>query len=251
MLVATSSIWALVRLSCRVARRCARRGRPCRSRRGRSRSGSRRRSSGASPRCRWRRAWRRARRASRGSSSGVSPGTTTTVESSSRSSPGNAVMPIAAASPVPRWCGCSTNTTFAHGGCEVLHLLGDLLGAVPDDERGAGRLQPLEGGDHVHHHRPAAHHVQRLRPRRTHPGALAGGEDDRGDRHESLTSCSVGRGPGGRAVWRAIAPGRGIEPLFTEPKSGVLPIERPRNRSSRCCCADVVSPYRAGAGIDR
>jgi hypothetical protein len=25
------------------------------------------------------------------------------------------------------------------------------------------------------------------------------------------------------------APGRGIEPLFTEPKSVVLPIERPRN----------------------
>ncbi len=54
-----------------------------------------------------------------GRSSGVSPGNTTTVDSSSRSSPGIAVMPQAAASPVPRWSNCSTNEMFAHGGASL------------------------------------------------------------------------------------------------------------------------------------
>ena len=52
---------------------------------------------------------------------------------------------------------------------EVLDLLGDLLGAMTDDEGRARRLQPFEGGDDVHHHGPAAHHVQRLGPGRAHP----------------------------------------------------------------------------------
>src|SRR4051812_25831111 len=40
----------------------------------------------------------------------------TTVDSSSRSSPGNAERPTSAASPVPRWTCCSTKDTLAQSG---------------------------------------------------------------------------------------------------------------------------------------
>ena len=60
---------------------------------------------------------------------------------------------------------------------------------------------------------------------------------------ETLMAATACGGLGGR-VTQFIAPGRGIEPLFTEPKSGVLPIERPRKRRWDVLRRD--SPYRAG-----
>ena len=55
----------------------------------------------------------------------------------------------------------------------LLDVLGDLLGAVADDDDRARRVQPLQGVDDVQHHRPAADAVQRLRSLRPHarPGA--------------------------------------------------------------------------------
>ena len=116
----------------------------------------------------------------------------------------------------------------------LLDLLGHPFGAVADDDRRALRAHQLEGVDHVQDHRPAADHVQRLGPGGAHPRALAGGQHDRDSHWRSpATQAVAGRSLAGARslapeVNLFIAPGRGIEPLFTEPKSGVLPIERPR-----------------------
>ena len=61
----------------------------------------------------------------------------------------------------------------------LLHLLGDPLGAVADDDDGALGVDLLEGVDDVHHHRPTADQVQRLRAGGPHSRALAGGQHDR------------------------------------------------------------------------
>ena len=97
---------------------------------------------------------------------------------------------------------------------ELLHLLGHLLGAVADDERGAIGPQQFERVDDVQHHRPAADQVEWLGAVGPHARALAGGEHDR------QRICSL------------MAPGRGIEPLFSAPKTAVLPLDDP-GRSTR------------------
>ena len=70
-------------------------------------------------------------------------------------------------------------------GRSQLHLLGDLFGAVPDDDGGAVGVEVLERMDDVQHHRSPADEVQRLGAAGTHAGALAGGKDDGGDAHGS------------------------------------------------------------------
>ena len=132
---------------------------------------------------------RPARRASRPRSSGVSPGSTTTSTSSSRSSPGE-------------------RGHADRGGVAGAALVGLLDEArrwptpgpapgpswSPARRRGRRRRpcapasQPSQGVDDVHHHRPAADQVQRLRPVRPHPRALAGGQHDRGNTHRILIS---------------------------------------------------------------
>ena len=57
-------------------------------------------------------------------------------------------------------------------------LLGDALGAVAHDHHGPVDLRRREGVEHVEHHRPAAEQVERLRPGRPHPRALARRQDD-------------------------------------------------------------------------
>ena len=89
---------------------------------------------------------------------------------------------------------------------ELLDLLGHLLGTVTHDE---GRLfgpQAFEGVDHVEDHRPSADQVQRLGPGRPHARSLTSRKDD-------CRNCH--------------APGRGIEPLFSAPKTAVLPLDDP------------------------
>ena len=86
---------------------------------------------------------------------------------------------MAAASPVPFCSTCSTNAMFDHAGCQLLHLLGDLLGPVADDEGGAVGVEQREGMDDVQHHRPTADQVQRLGAIGAHPRSLTGREDDR------------------------------------------------------------------------
>ena len=63
-------------------------------------------------------------------------------------------------------------------GRELLHLLGDLLGAVADDDDRAFGMHQLEGVDDVQDHGPPADEVQRLGAARPHPGAFSGGEHD-------------------------------------------------------------------------
>ena len=130
---------------------------------------------------------------------------------------------------------------------QLLDLLGDLLGAVADDDGRALGSQPLEGVDDVQHHRPAADQVQRLGPRRPHPRALAGGEDDRRD--ASSPCYAVMRR--GIALARPSAPGRGLEPLYTEPKSAVLPLNDPGIGRQRLTASSPVPRYRGGAAIRR
>ena len=87
-------------------------------------------------------------------------------------------MPCAAASPVPRWAGCSTNTTLAHPGACSWTFFVTLLRTVADDQRGALGMHQLEGMDDVEHHRPPADHVQRLGAVRAHAGPLARRQHD-------------------------------------------------------------------------
>ena len=195
----------------------------------------------------------------------MSPGSTTTVDSSSRSSPGMAVMPHAAASPVPRCSNCSTNVMLAHGGASLEIFVVTLLGVMADDHRGRRRPQSLQGIDDVEDHRPAADHVQRLRAIRAHARALAGSENNGSDTHkqglprrdadrrQSLRSPATQAAARPLVRWRSLAricatgssgcsaPGRGIEPLFSGPKPAVLPIERPRTVEM-----PTVAPDRCG-----
>ena len=67
-------------------------------------------------------------------------------------------------------------------GLVLLELLGDPLGAVADDHDRPLGSAVADRVEHVEQHRPAAQQVQRLRSVRAHPGALAGGEDERGER---------------------------------------------------------------------
>ena len=107
---------------------------------------------------------------------------------------------------------------------ELLDLLGDLFGTVADDESGPFGSQPFEGMDHVEDHRPPADHVQRLR---------AGPDRMRVPSPAARTIAEI-----------VIAPGRGIEPLFSAPKTAVLPLDDPgRSRAVTVsaggeCCDD-------------
>jgi hypothetical protein len=103
-----------------------------------------------------------------------------------------------------------------------LHLLGDPFGAVTDHQHRALDVQVLECVDDVHDHGPAADHVERLGPGRTHPRALAGGEHDCRNTHVSVLSQ-----PSRRALACSLAPGRGFEPLYAAPKTAVLPLNDP------------------------
>jgi hypothetical protein len=60
-------------------------------------------------------------------------------------------------------------------------VLGDLVAAVADDDRHPRRAEPGRGPHGVLDERAAGQPVQHLRRRGPHPGALAGGEDDRAD----------------------------------------------------------------------
>ena len=56
--------------------------------------------------------------------------------------------------------------------------------------------EPAEAVEDVEHHRPAAQQVQRLRAGRAHAGALAGGEDDGGERGVGVGSVVMLGGEG-------------------------------------------------------
>ena len=64
----------------------------------------------------------------------------------------------------------------------LLQGLDHHLGAVPDDDHGPVGLVEGHGIEHVPDERPAAQHVQRLGTGRAHARALAGGQDDGGER---------------------------------------------------------------------
>ena len=76
--------------------------------------------------------------------------------------------------------------------CELLDLLGHLLGTVADDERRAIGLEQLERVDDVQHHRPAADEVEGLGAIGPHPRPFAGGEHDRGNAHRCCSVTLIG-----------------------------------------------------------
>ncbi len=77
---------------------------------------------------------------------------------------------------------------------------------------------------HVHHHRPAADQVQRLGPVGAHPRALAGGQDDRRDRHARVSIAA------GRVDGRSPAPGEQLGGEGSNPYS--------RNQNPLSCLLD-------------
>ena len=70
------------------------------------------------------------------------------------------------------------------GGQRVAHH----LGAVTDHHHRVGHPAPVEGVEHPADHRAPGDRVHHLRQRRSHPGSLAGGEDDSADAHTVLVS---------------------------------------------------------------
>ncbi|MNE64166.1 hypothetical protein D3C80_1595610 [compost metagenome] len=68
------------------------------------------------------------------------------------------------------------------------------LGAVADDHMDALRIQLTSGVDDMAKHGLAGHRVQDLGQRRTHAGALTGGEDDDFQTHWCTSLCSPSAG---------------------------------------------------------
>ena len=195
-------------------------------RRARSRWGRRARCWSAWPRSRWRRAWPPAASSVSGRSSGVSPGRTTTVESSSRSSPGIAVMPTIAASPVPRWTVCSTNVTLAQAGACSCTFLVTRSAPWPTTTTVRSTCDQFERVDDVHHHRPGRRSCAAAWAA---PSASASPRRRRGRsrKRSCATFYRTGRAIVACTGERPAAPGRGLEPLYAAPKPAVLPLNDP------------------------
>ena len=119
-------------------------------------------------------------------SNGVSPGSTMIVESSSRSSPGIAVMPDHRGIAGAALHGLLDEGDMGPARRLLLHLLGDPLGAVPDHHDRAIDIDVGQGMDDVHDHRTAADLVQRLRAGGAHSRALARRQHDRRNCHASV-----------------------------------------------------------------
>ena len=141
-----------------------------------------------------------------GRSSGVSPGRTSTSWSSASgpSSSGRPVRPDAdgvAGAPLH----VLLDEVEVQVGLLGLQLLGDPLGAVAHHDHDPVDRAVGQRVEDVAQHRPAAQQVQRLGPRRPHPGALAGGEHDGGEAAfghvTGLADPAPGGNPSSRHMW--------------------------------------------------
>ena len=132
-----------------------------------------------------------------------------------------------------------------HVGDELLlDGLGDVLGAVSDDDHDPVERQRREHVEGVQHHRPPAQRVQHLGRVGAHALALTRRGHDGRERASVLTRHGLPRLLVVVVlVARAeVARGRGLEPRLGTPKDPVLPLHHPRSRvrryppaSSRLC----------------